>query len=107
MLNNDPNTYLFIISIQNKSIETICEYKHGLIHNYNRLFVMEKTNEIKYRTNFYYVLSIDKKTFTLKKVHSSPVAPYPFEILSSQHYTNNNNHILLLDNNIIQIIKCS
>ena len=31
MLNNDPNTYLFIISIQNKSIETICEYKHGLI----------------------------------------------------------------------------
>ena len=54
-----------------------------------------------------YVLSIDKKTFTLKKVHSSPVAPYPFEILSSQHYTNNNNHILLLDNNIIQIINYS
>ena len=86
MLNNDPNTYLFIISIQNKSIETICEYKHGLIHNYNRLFVMEKTNEIKYRANFYYVLSIDKKTFTLKKyipllLRPIPLKYYPLNII--------------------------
>ena len=86
MLNNDPNTYLFIISIQNKSIETICKYKHGLIHNYNRLFVMEKTNKIKYRTNFYYVLSIDKKTFTLKKyipllLRPIPLKYYPLNII--------------------------
>ena len=105
-LSNDPNTYLFIISIQNKSIETICEYQHGLIQNYNRLFVLENINEIKYRTNFYNVLSIDKNSFLLNKVHSSPVAAHPYEILFTQH-GKNNNHILLLDNNKIQIINYS